>query len=220
MEKKLSSLYRLGGLTGVLSGTLMFISGIWFIFNLSAIVSDMSNINFEELGRIGIFHGLGVVSLILLVPTLLAGYGLLASEAHTRAALGASLAIPWLLIELVAHCSQTAPLPLFSELAGASSNAAAMTELLYKFWAEWGEALLMTSAFLCVLVALCYGSALYSWGNPVAGALFLLSILGFPADVLLKTWLHLEIQLHLLLRGLAFFFLGGVLIQAPHVEDT
>ena len=37
MDKNLGSLYRLGGLTGILSGFLMFASSIWFIFGLSPI---------------------------------------------------------------------------------------------------------------------------------------------------------------------------------------
>ena len=106
MEKQLSSLYRLGGLTGILSGLLMVASSIWFIFGLSSISSDPSA---EHFGRIGIFHGIGVVTIILLVPTLLASYGLLSSEAAARSALGASMAVLWLVIELVA--------PLFTNCA-------------------------------------------------------------------------------------------------------
>ena len=120
MEKQLSSLYRLGGLTGILSGLLMVASSLWFIFGLSSISSDPSA---EQFGRIGIFHGIGVVTIILLVPTLLASYGLLSSEAAARSALGASMAVLWLVIELVAHCSQTAPINALSELVGESTTA-------------------------------------------------------------------------------------------------
>ena len=209
MDKKLSSLYRLGGLTGILSGFLMLASSIWFIFSLSSISSP------TELGRLGIFHGIGVITIILLVPTLLAGYGLMSSEANSRSALGASFAIPWLIIELIAHCSQTAPLNSLSELAGESSTAAIGTSL-YALWAEWGEALFMTGAFLCALLAICYGSALHSWGNPIAGYLFFLAMIAFPVGTLLD----FGIQLHVLIRGIAFLFLGGVLIQAPHEDEV
>ena len=207
MDKKLSSLYRLGGLTGSLSGFLMLASSIWFIFGLSAISSLPS-------GTVGIYHGIGVVSIILLLPTLLAGYGLLSSDAGSRSTLGASFAIPWLVIELIAHCSQTAPLNSLSELADESATKAIGTSL-YALWAEWGEALFMTGAFLCSLLAVCYGSALLSWGNPVAGYLFLVSVIAFPVGVLLD----FGIQLHVLIRGIAFLFLGGILIQAPHEDD-
>ena len=94
MDKKLSSLYRLGGLTGGLSGFLMLVSGIWFIFGLSTISSLPSEEKFELIGRIGIYHGIGVVSTILLVPTLLAGYGLLSSDAGSRSTLGSQLRHP------------------------------------------------------------------------------------------------------------------------------
>ena len=207
MDKKLSSLYRLGGLTGGLSGFLMLASSIWFIFGLSAISSLPS-------GRVGIYHGIGVVSIILLVPTLLAGYGLLSSDASSRSTLGASFAIPWLVIELIAHCSQTAPLNSLSELASESATKAIGTSL-YALWTEWGEALFMTGAFLSSLLAVCYGSALHSWGNPVAGYLFFVSVIAFPVGVLLD----FGIQLHMLIRGIAFLFLGGILIQAPHEDD-
>ena len=207
MDKKLSSLYRLGGLTGGLSGFLMLASSIWFIFGLSAISALPS-------GTVGIYHGIGVVSIILLLPTLLAGYGLLSSDASSRSALGASFAIPWLVIELIAHCSQTAPLNSLSELASESATKAIGTSL-YALWTEWGEALFMTGAFLCSLLAVCYGSALHSWGNPVAGYLFLVSVIAFPVGVLLD----FGIQLHVLIRGIAFLFLGGILIQAPHEDE-
>ena len=142
MDRKLSSLYRLGGLTGILSGFLMLASSIWFIFGLSSQSED----GFELIGRIGIFHGIGVVTLIFLIPTLLASYGLLSSEAGTRSILGATFAVSWLIIELIAHCSQTAPLNELSKLANETSTAS-IGESLYTLWVEWGEALFMISAF-------------------------------------------------------------------------
>ena len=209
MDKKLSSLYRLGGLTGILSGFLMLASSIWFIFDLSSI-SSLS----PDLGKIGIFHGIGVVTTLLLVPTLLAGYGLLSSEASSRSILGASFAIPWIIIELIAHCSQTAPLNSLSELAG--EPTAAIGTSLYALWAEWGEALFMTGAFLCALLLLCYGSALHSWGNSIASYLFFISIIAFPIGL----FFNLGVQLHVLIRGIAFLFLGGILVQAPYEDEV
>ena len=206
MDNRLSSLYRLGGLTGILSGFLMLASSVWFM-----IVSDPS----ADFGKIGIFHGIGVVTLILLVPTLLASYGLLSSATHTRSALGASIAVLWIAIELIAHCSQTAPINTLSELMTGEGANAEIGKTFYAVWREWGEALFMTGAFLCVLLALCYGSALYAWGNPIAAYLFFLAIIAFPIGLLL----NLDVQLHVLIRGIAFLFLGGVLIQAPYEED-
>jgi hypothetical protein len=188
----------------------MLASSIWFIFGLSAISSEQ----LELIGRIGVYHGIGVVSTILLLPTLLAGYGLLSSDASSRSILGASFAIPWLIIELIAHCSQTAPLNSLSELASESTTAAIGTSL-YVLWAEWGEALFLTGTFLCTLFAVCYGSALHSWGNRIAGYLFFVLAIAFPVGVLLD----FGIQLHVFIRGIAFLFLGGILIQAPHEDE-
>ena len=214
MDNKLSSLYRLGGLAGVLSGFLMFASSIWYIFDLASISTPLSADQLELMRRLGVFHGVGVVTIILLVPTVLAGYGLLSSEAPTRSAFGTSLAIPWLVIELIAHCSQTAPLGALAELVGEPATAAIGTSV-YALWTEWSEALFMTGAFLCVLLALCYGSAIHTWGNSVAASLFFISIIAFPVGI----FLNLDVQLHVLIRGLAFLFLGGVLIQAPQAEE-
>ena len=212
MDNRLSSLYRLGGLTGILSGILMLASTIWFlIVSDPSIISDLSQ---ADLGKIGIFHGIGVVTLILLVPTLLASYGLLSSETHTRSALGASIAVLWITIELIAHCSQTAPINELSKLASEGADAE-IGKFFYTFWREWGEALFMTGAFLCALLALCYGSAFYTWGNPIAAYLFFISIVAFPVGLVLG----LDVQLHVLIRGIAFLFLGGVLIQAPHEKN-
>lgn len=211
MDKKLSSLYRIGGVTGGLSGFLMLASSLWYIFGLSSIASETQ---LESIGKIGIFHGIGVITIILLVPTVLAGYGLLSSEANLRSTLGLSFAIPWLVIELIAHCSHTAPLNSLSELAGEPATATIGTAL-YTLWEEWGEALFMTGAFLCALFALCYGSALLSWGNQIAGYLFFLALIAFPAGILLDLGIHL----HVLIRGIAFLFFGGVLIRAPYEDE-
>ena len=216
MDKKLSSLYRLGGLAGILSGFLMLASSVWFIFDLSSVFLLPTKEQLELIGKIGIYHGIGVVTLILLIPTLLASYGLLSSEAGVRSILGTTFAVSWLIIELIAHCSQTAPLRVLSELASESATVSIGTSF-YTLWAEWGEALFMTGAFLCVLLALCYGSALSSWGNSVAAYLFFISVVAFPVGVILFN--DFGIQLHVLTRGIAFLFLGGILIQAPLVEE-
>ena len=155
MEKRLSSLYRLGGLTGILSGLLMIASSIWFIFALSSMSSPPSA---EQFGRIGIFHGIGVVTIILLAPTLLASYGLLSSEAQARSALGSSIAILWLVIELIAHCSQTAPINALSELVGESATAT-IGAPVYDLWVEWGRSTLYDRCLpVCLVSALLWFS--------------------------------------------------------------
>lgn len=203
MNEKLSPLCTLGGVTGILSSLLLVVSGCWFIFGT------------PNAGIVGILHGAGIVTLMLLVPTLVAAYVLLNSEVGVRSTLGLTFALLWVLIELLAHCSQTAPLRVLSELEE--------TDALVKLWEEWGEALFMISAFLCVLMALCYGTALRSWGNSAAAYLFFISIISFPVSV----WFMPEgapifrkVALHVIFRGVAFFFLSGVLIRAPQDEDN
>lgn len=205
MDKKLSPLCTLGGVTGILSSLLLVASGCWFIF---AAPND---------GIVGILHGVGIVTLILLVPTLVGTYILLNSESGVGRTLGFAFAVLWVLIELLAHCSQTAPLRVLSELGE--------TDGIVKLWEEWGEALFMTSAFLCVLMALCYGAALRSWGNSTAAYLFFVSIIAFPVGVWLipdgaRDAVFREVALHVIFRGVAFFFLGGILIQAPRDENN
>ena len=73
----------------------------------------------------------------------------------------------------------------------------------------------MTSAFLCALLAICYGSALGTWGNSISMYLFFISVIAFPIGVIL----NMDIQLHILTRGIAFLFLGGILLQAPTEEE-
>ncbi len=211
MDRKLVSLYRLGGLTSILSGFLMLASSIWFILDLSSISSVQLEERFALLDKTAVFHGIGVVTLILLIPTLLASCGLFYSIASTRTILGATFAVSWLIVELIAHCSQTAPLGALSKLTSAAATAS-IGAALYTLWAEWAEALFMTGAFLCVLLALCYSSALRTWGNQIASYLFFISILAFPIGVSLFDF---GIQLHVLTRGIAFLFLGGILIQVP-----
>ncbi len=206
MDRKLSPLCTLGGATGILTGLVLVASGCWFIFAA------------PNTGIVGILHGVGIVTLILLVPTLVATYVLLNSEVGVRSTLGVTFALFWVLIELLAHCSQTAPLRALSELAATDAG-------VVKLWEEWGEALFMTSAFLCVLMALCYGTALHSWGNHAAAYLFFVSIIAFPVGVWLipdgaQDPIFREVALHVIFRGVAFFFLGGVLIRAPQDEDN
>lgn len=204
MDNKRKSLYTLGGVTSILSGLLMVLSSCWFFFTGASGEDQALDV------AVGVLHGIGVVTLILLVPTVAAGYVLLCSEAKVRSMLGTLFALLWIAVEICGHCSLTAPLRALAEL-----DATPATESIVKFWGEWAEALLMTGAFLCVLAALCYGLALKSWGNAVAASLFVLCAIAFPIGV----WLGLDIQLHVLIRGVAFIFLGGILLRVTLVDD-
>ncbi len=213
MDSKPNPLYTLASLTSILSGLLMVVSSCLFIFNVIPDFSASAESQVDQ--RTGILHGIGVVTLILIVPTVAANYTLLRSETRGRSLLGALFAMLWILMELAAHCSLTAPLRSLSELL-VNPETEAFGRAFSAIWEEWGEALFMTGSFLSVLMALCYGLAFHSWGNPPAAALFLICAIAFPVGV----WLLGGIQLHVLLRGCAFIFMGGVLLRAARETET
>ena len=86
------------------------------------------------------------------------------------AILGSVLQTMWLVLEMVGHLSQTAPLRTLGELhADHPTHAMA----IYQVSEEFAEALLMTGTFFAALTALCYGLSLISGGNRLAGYVFL-----------------------------------------------
>ena len=90
MNGKSAGLYLVGGITGLLSGILMFVSGCLVIFRLKETLIGTAE---QQLGFIahhplsGIVHGLSVVSLILIVPTIIAVLNLLGITTPTRGSL-------------------------------------------------------------------------------------------------------------------------------------
>lgn len=213
MDNKRNPLYTLGSVTSILGGILVVFSGCWVLF------SGTSGFLSVEAGQppdssLGVLHGIGVVTQILLVPAVVASYVLLRSEAKIRSLLGALFGLLWIVVELTGHCALTAPLQTLADFM-ADSETQAIGKALGGLWEEWAEALLMTGTFLCALTAFCYGLALREWGNIIAACLFLLCAIAFPLGV----WLGLGIQLHLIFRGIAFIFLGGILLRATQVDD-
>ncbi len=213
MENKRKSLYRLGSITSILSGLLVVLASCWIHFNG---VSGFPSLEAGQVldGTLSVLHGIDVVTLMLLVPPVAAGYVLLRSEAYVQSLLGTLFALLWLGVELLGHCALTAPLQTLAEFMAAPETES-IGQALYALWAEWAEALLMTGTFLCVLTTFCYGLALRTWGNAVAAYLFLLCAIAFPIGALLG----LAIELHVLIRGVAFIFFGGVLWRATQVDD-
>ena len=127
----------------------MLASSIWFIFGLSTISSLPSTEQFELIGRIGVYHGIGVVSIVLLVPTLLAGYGFTFFRRWFTKYAGSKLRHPLACHRidspLFTNCSTKLPIRTCQRI----NDQAAISTSLYALWAEWGEALFMTGAFLC-----------------------------------------------------------------------
>ena len=194
------SLQVLGGTTSIISGLLMAITSLWFISQPESSHDTM--------------HGVSVPMLILLVPTVVATTVLLLKEAKTGALLGIGFAVLWIMIELIAHCSQTAPLKTLNEMIQAAATEDFGTEDFGKafdqVWDEWATALTLIGAFIYSVAALCYGISLRAWGNSASAYLLILSAIVFAITFILGV----DLYWHVLIRGVAFLFLGGVLLQA------
>ncbi len=188
-------IYFIGGLTSFIAGLLMLFTSILFL-----IQGDQ---------RPDVIHGISVVIPILIVPTVIATTVLLIKDVKTGALLGVGFAVLWVVIELIAHGSQSAPLSTINELMPNSTTEKAEKNLI-AVWEEWGNALIKISAFLFSLAALCYGLSLRTWGNPISAYLLIIAALSFAITFIPGV----EFYWHVLVRGLAFLFLGGVLILA------
>jgi hypothetical protein len=208
MNNKPIELYLIGGATGLLSGALMLISSCLVTFRLQT-----ASLGTPDLRLVGVTHGLSVVSLILIVPTVVALFVLLNTVVTARSFLGLGFAMIWIIIEMVGHLSQTAPLRALNELY---QNQPAHAISLYQVSEEFWEALLLTGTFFAGLTALCYGLALIGGWNRLSGYLFLLTIPAFPTGLLIP---GVGVQLHVFLRGLAFLIVAGILIKIAMAQE-
>ena len=212
MNHKPVALYLIGGITGLLGSLLMLITSYLVTFRLQAAYLGTQDGKMAFIAShplVGITHGLGVASLILIVPTVVALFVLLNPVATARSFLGTGFALLWLCIELVGQLSQTAPLRALSELYNdllTLQTAVAIYNVSEEFW----EACSLTGTFLSAIMSLCYGLALIGGWNRPSGYLFLIAILAFPIGLAIP---GVGIQLHVALRGLAFFIVAGVLLK-------
>ena len=208
MNNKPVGLSLIGGTTGFLSGVLMLVSSYLVVVRLQG-----AALGTPELKLVGVTHGLSVVSLILIVPTVIALFVRLNTVATTRSYLGLGFATMWLVMETVGHLSQTAPLRALGELhADHPTHAMA----IYQVSEEFAEALLLTGTFFAALTALCYGLSLISSWNRPAGYIFLIAVLAFPVGL----WIpQVGIQLHVVLRALAFLIVSGALVKIASSEE-
>ncbi len=210
MSDNSKSLYKFGGTTAIISGLLMIFLGYWFIFQ--------SNTKSEAM------HGAGVVMTLLLVPTVLATTILLLKDAKYGTLLGVGFATLWIVIELLAHSSQTAPLKEIKELIPSSEDQDLKTAIksagldLAFVWLALAETFTRLGGFLYSVSAIFYSTALRKWGNAISANLFFIS-----AIVFVLTFIPgIHFYWHLPIRGITFIFLGGVLLQAPsdNVEEV
>ena len=213
MNGKSSRLNLVGGITGLPSGILMLVSAYLVTFHLKGTVIGSPEQQLDFIAHrplSGIVHGVGVVSLILIVPTIMALHTRLGNTALTRAYLGACFAALWIVIEIVGHLSQTAPLRALGELyANPASKEMALS--IYQVSQEFWEALSLTATFFCVLMCLCVGSALVAKSTRASGYALLIAVIAFPIGVLLPS---VGIQLHVTIRGLGFIIFAVTLIQS------
>ena len=195
MNDDSKNLCFLGGVTSVLSGLSMIFLSYWFGFQPESTHDAM--------------HGISVVTLILVVPTIVATTVLLIKDAQTSTLLGVGFATLWIVLELIAHCSQTSPLKTVNQLIQTTATED-FGNTFNIVWQEWGKALTLIRAFLFSVSALCYVVSLRSWGNSVSAYLLIFSAIVFA--VTFTSWV--DFYWHILVRGIAFIFLGGVLMQA------
>ncbi|MYB65759.1 hypothetical protein F4X73_13800 [Candidatus Poribacteria bacterium] len=192
MSDNSKSLYNFGGITAVISGLAMIFLGYWFTFE-----SDKLN---EAM------HGVGVVTTILLVPTIIATTILLIKDAKNGTLLGIGFATIWIIFELLAHSLQTAPL---KEIGVVIAAETAIGTAIESVWLSLVEAMTLIGLFFFVISAVFYGISMHKWGNTISAILFFLT-----AIASIPTFFGVEFDLHLFIRGITFLFLGGVLIQA------
>lgn len=197
MSDNSKSLYNFGSITAVMSGLAMIFLGYWFTFQRDNLIESM--------------HGVGVVISILLVPTIIATTILLIKDAKNSALLGLGFATIWIMLELLAHCSQTAPLKEIGALIDKETTQEIGTAI-ESVWSNSVEAMTKIGLFLFILCAVFYGISMRKWGNTISANLFIISaIVSIPTF-----FIGVEFNnLHLFVRGINFLFLGGVLIQAP-----
>ena len=96
MNHKPVGLNLIGGVAGLLSGILMLVSSYIVVMRLQDVA-----LGTPALKLVGVTHGLSVVSLILIVPTVIALFVSLNATATTRSYLGLSFAAMWLVLEMV-----------------------------------------------------------------------------------------------------------------------
>ncbi|MCH8290974.1 hypothetical protein IH992_07740 [Candidatus Poribacteria bacterium] len=212
MNDKPVELYLIGGIAGFFGSLLMIASGYLGIFQIQGAYLGEANQKMAFIAShplVGITHGLSVLSLLLIVPTVVAVFVLLNIAVTARSFLGTGFALLWLSIEMVGHLSQTAPLRGWSELYK-NMPTREMAAAIYSVSGEFWEAFSRAGTCLSALMSLCYGLILIKDWNRPAGYLFLIAFLAFPIGLLIP---RVGMELHVILRGIAFIIVSGVLIQ-------
>lgn len=218
MNENPVKLYLISGVTGVVGGILMIVSACIVIFQLQGAYAGAAAAKMEFIARmplVGITHGLSFVSLLLITPAVVASFVLFRSVATTRASLGMTFAMFWLVIEMIGHLWHTAPLRALTELynAEATQNTALA---IYTVSDEFWEALSNAAGFIAVLTFICYGLIFLAAKNLLLSVLILLVCIAFPVGMVLPS---IGLQPHIILRGLSLIIVSGVLIRTAVTEE-
>ncbi|RKU26005.1 hypothetical protein C6497_14570 [Candidatus Poribacteria bacterium] len=192
-ENSSKSLFLTGGITGILAALLMIFTGFMFMFHNS--------------DRPDIMHGVSVVMMLLIVPTLVATTVLVLNEARTGTLIGIAFATLWVILELIAHLTQTSPLKI---VLGQAVSQHEFGSVFTKIWLDLNESLTLTAGFTYAIMALCFGFSIGIWGNTGSAFLLIISAISFAIPFIPGV----NFNIHILIRGLAFLFLSGVLMQA------
>jgi hypothetical protein len=219
MNEKPIELYIISGITGIVGSLLMLASSGLVLFKIqSAYLAETAQQKLDFIANtplVGITHGLGVVSLLLIVPTVIAIFILLKDVATSRSLFGLGFALLWIVLEMLGHLTQTAPLRPLSELYK-DPQTREMAVLIFRVSEELWEAFTLTGTFAAVLMSLCYGLVLIGGKNKPSGVLLLLACIAFPIGMAVP---RLGVELHVILRGVAFIIISGVLIQVATAEE-
>ncbi len=214
MSNNSKSLYNFGGITAVISGLAMIFLGYWFTFqsdNLKEVILNDATLNQATLNLNAAMHGVGVLTTILLVPTIIATTILLIKDAKNGALLGIGFATIWIIFELLAHSSQTTPLKALGDIIIADETTKEFGQQISSVWLSSVEAMTKIGLFCFAVSAVFYGISMQKWGNSISANLFYISAIAF----ILTFFIGTEFDWYIFVRGITFLFLGGVLIQAP-----
>ncbi|MCG9128983.1 hypothetical protein JT359_15440 [Candidatus Poribacteria bacterium] len=187
------SLLMSGGITGILAALLMIFTGLMFLF--------------QDIDHPDRMYGISVVMMLMIVPTLVAISTLLINDARTGTLIGIAFAALWVILELIAHLTQTSPLKI---VMGQAVSQQEFGSIFTKIWKDLNETFLLTGGFSYAIMALCFGFSMRLWGNTGSAVLLIISAITFAVTFIPGV----DFNIHILVRGLTFLFLGCVLIQA------
>jgi hypothetical protein len=161
---RFSGFYKSAGILSLIAGVLSLVSlalttTIIAAYEASSLTDQLQFASQRPLT--GIIHGLGVLTLILVVPVVMAIFVRYRDQRPTLAYLGLGYGLLWLTLGLVGHLIRTSPLKELSHaFAAASADQTSSIPTIYLFASELWTALTRTSGVFAALAWLFFGRAL------------------------------------------------------------